>query len=72
MQRATKLWSIFGGSLITQREKRAIQLAVRQVSVIDNNFLRQGIYILINVKLCAIAYTNHKSLFIDRNSKSLT
>lgn len=65
MQREKKPWSIFGGSLITLREKRAIQLAVRQVSVIDNNFLCQGIYILINGKLCAIAYTNHKSLLID-------
>lgn len=52
-------------------EKRAIQLAVRQVSVIDNNFLCQGICILINVKPCAIAYTNHKSLSIDWHSKSL-
>lgn len=58
-------------SLITMMEKRAIQLAVRQVSVIDNNFLCQGICILINVKPCAIAYTNHKSLSIDWHSKSL-
>lgn len=72
MQKATKLWSIFGGSLITLMEKCAIQLAVRQASVIDNNFLCQGIYILINVKPCAIAFTNHKSLSIDWHSKSLT
>lgn len=66
MRRAKKLWSIFGGSLITLREKCAIQLAVRQVSVIDNNFLCQGIYILINVKLVQllIPIINH-SLLID-------
>lgn len=63
---------MFGGSLITLMEICAIQLAVRQVSIIDNNFLCQGIYILINVKPCAIAFTNHKSLSIDWHSKSFT
>jgi len=72
MQRATKLWSIFGGSLRTLMEKCVIQLAVREVSVIDNNSLCQGIYILINGKPCAIAYTNHKSLSIDWHFKSST